>query len=503
MATGLKFQVQQTIYDNKSMLDEQNFYHQGQGSPSQLTNTLTYILGSYTGRFSLGTMTDGLYGFGVDAQAKEIDDMQFTYPVMTAGRRAARVAKTDYVAGDKPGVGNSVYNIYFEDNSIKRFFIIQSTRGVQAYVTKDLVPEADGTYRAEVLLSSASPADFCPLTELQRGVRWVKVHTAVAESESRTTESTMVAPGSFKNQMGVIRAGHSWAGNSANKTMKINITTEKGTTDVWMDFAMWQFEEEWLEQCESLDWYSRYNRLANGTVPLKDLLTGKVIPTGSGVLEQIQNKTSYSSLNYKAFVNKVGDALFGSRNGRSGTIALHTGTGGKREFHKMIMEAGAETLGLNAFAGVADKFITGSGANLALGGYFDTLYHIDGIIIKVKYNAMFDHGPVAQACEKHPESGLPLESYRMVFIDDNDTEGQANIQRVVQKGRAFLHGVVNGLTPMPKSLQIMGGFQLSNKEAAMAITTDQDKSGYTRLRTSGIQILDASRCFDMQCIAGL
>ena len=501
--TGIKYQVQETIYDAKSMLDENNFYNQRQGSPSQLSKTLTYILGDYQRKYPIATMTEGGIGFNLKSTSVELDDVQFTYPVMGDRTKASVIAKNIYGANDKPGIGNSVFEIYFTDNRIKRFYIIQSTRGVQAYVTADLEPTGDGLFKALVQLDPAGPADFCPPSELEPGTPWIELHTAVAESESRTTESKMVMPGEFKNQMGFARAGISWAGNSANKMMKIEIETGKGKTSVWMDYAMWQFEDNWLEECEHLHWYSRYNRLANGTIPLKDLLTGKVIPRGSGLLEQIQNKSSYSSLNYDAFSNKVGDAIFGSNKAQGGSLTLHTGTGGKREFHKMIMKAGAVLLGSFGAGDVASKFVTGNGYNLALGGYFDAMYHIDGIMIKVKHNDMFDHGRVAKASQLHPESGLPLESYRMVFIDDNDYEGKSNIQHVSQKGRSFLHGIVAGLTPMPKSLAIMGGFNLNNKDAAMLLSTDQDKSGYTRLKSSGIQILNAERCFDMQCIAGL
>jgi hypothetical protein len=501
--TGLKFQVQQGIYDNKSMLDEQNFYHQRHGSPSELTKTLTYVMGSYKNKYPIATMTEGGAGFGLSNTSVELADMQFTYPVMGISSKASVVARTEYVNGDKPGVGNTRFNIYFTENRIKRQYVIQSTHGVQAYIHQDLEPMADGTYKAVAVLDPAAPSDFCPLSELQPGIRWASLNTVAAESESRTTETTMNAPGLFKNQMSLSRFGFSWAGNSANQVMKIKIKTDKGETNVWMDYAMWQYEDQWMEECEHLHWYSRYNSLPNGTISLKDELTGKVIRRGSGLLEQIVNRTTYSSLNYKAFTNKVGDMLFASSDNGNKSLTLHTGTGGKREFHQMIMAAGATLLGGFGQGNIADKFVTGTGYNLALGGYFDSLYHIDGVVIKVKYNHMFDHGRVAEASDLHPESGLPLESYRMVFIDDSDQDGQPNIQLVNQTGRAFLHGIVPGLTPMPRSLSILGGFDLTNKEAAMVISTDQDKSGYTRLKTSGIQMLNAERSIDMVCVAGL
>ncbi len=65
----------------------------------------------------------------------------------------------------------------------------------------------------------------------------------------------------------------------------------------------------------------------------------------------------------------------------------------------------------------------------------------------------------------------------------------------------MLDGVVKGLTPMPKSLEIKGNFSADVNSALLA--TEVDKSSYTRLSTRGIQLLRANRCFDLQCVAGL
>lgn len=499
---GLKYQVQEGIFDAKSMLDETNFYHQRQGSPSELTKKLTYILGDYNKSYPISSMTMGGVGYGNAKGAHEIDDVQFTYPVMGRDNKASVIYETTYAYGDKPGVGNQPFYLIFGDNWIKRFYTIQSERGIQAYVLEDPEPLPTGGYRYKCQLNPAGPTDTCPISQTEQGTKWIEMFVSVAESESRTTESKMAMPGMFKNQMSFMRTGYSWAGNAANKVMKINIKTDKGETDVWMDYFMWQFEKRWLEDCEHFYWYSRYNRLNDGTIPLKDLYTGKTIPTGSGIIEQIGNKGTYSKLTYNTISNKVGDALFGMNDSGNMSVTLMGGTGGRREFHRAMMDAGAVIL--NSFGGagnVADKFVTGTGRNLALGGFFDTFYHIDGYTIKFKHNPIFDTGRVAMASPLHPESGLPLESYRLVFIDDSDVDGAPNIQHVAQKGRAFIDGVIPGLTPPPKSLQILSNN--SGSTASKILATDIDKSSYVRMKSAGIQILRANRCFDLQCVAGL
>jgi hypothetical protein len=182
------------------------------------------------------------YGFGNGGAAIELPDVQFTYPVIGKMNKAVEVASNEYSSGDKPGIGNSTFFITFKDNWIKRFYYIRSQGGILAYVHGDPEVVMNG-FRYEIQLSAAGPDSFCPVTELDPNTKWVEMFTSVAESESRSTESKMVMPGQFKNQMGFMRAGFSWAGNAANKVMNIMLKGKDGKeTNAWMDYAMWQFE---------------------------------------------------------------------------------------------------------------------------------------------------------------------------------------------------------------------------------------------------------------------
>jgi len=496
---NFQYQVLDQVFDPTSMLDEVNFYHQRHGKVSELTRRLTYIMGDYNKQYPISMMTIG--NIASPNATAELDDVQFTYPVMGRTDKASDISSTSYVSTDRPGIGNGLFKLRFKDNWIKRYQIIESARGVQAYVHEDPIALGD-EYEYTVQLDPADADDFCPFSELSGGTLWVEVNTAVAESESRGTRSKMVSHGLFKNQMGFMRASLEWAGNAANKMMSIEVhnpsTGAKSTA--WMDFAMWQFENRYLAECENLYWYSRYNRLSNGTVALKDLYSGKIIPRGSGLLEQTQNKSTFAINSYASLQNKIGDALFGQSDTDGMSITLHTGTGGIRDIDRMMKAQGA--IFLTDFTGVADKFVSGSGRDLMLGGFFSGFYHIDGYIIKVKKNELFDKGKIAMKSPRHPESGLPLESHRMVFIDDNDYDGNPNIQHVAQKGRAFKHIIVGGMADAPKSLNIMNTG--NSMDSAVGIAAHEvDKSAYHRFKSAGIQMLRASKCFDLQCVAGL
>lgn len=499
-----QFQVQQDIFDGKDLLDEQNFYHQRYGKPDELSQKLTWLLGDNTRSFPLAMSTMGDIvtpnGFKAgNSKVRELTDIQFTYPVMSRLTKAIVVAEANTDA--QAGLGNAQFKLTFTDNWAKQNYMIESPLGVQAYIVAPPVPTGTG-WEYTLQLNAVSDKTVVPLSEMLANTKWAELNTFNAESESRGTSFKRVAPGKFKNQMSIIRLSHQWAGNSANKVMPIRIAAEGAKNiDMWMDFEHYQFERNWLEEVEHMFWYSRYNRKANGTIDLKDILTGKVIPTGSGLLEQINNYSTYASLTYNYLQNTVANALFGQSDTDGMSITLHTGRGGMREFDAAMKSAGITQLALNSDIG--HKFVGGSNYNLYTTGFFDAMYHIDGYYIKVKHNPIFDYGRRALKSPLHPETGYPLESYRMVFVDDGSYEGEPNLVCVTEKGRRFLHGVVPGMAPLPKQYQILQGAGNLNAGNLALITTDVDKSSYHRLMVGGTQLRRGNTSLHLECIAGL
>lgn len=502
-----KFQIQQDIFDGKELLDEQNFYHQRHGKPDELSMKLTWLLGDSTRSFPLAMSTMGDVvtpnGFSTkNSKVKELKDIQYSYPVMSRLNKAIVLAET--VSTPNTGLGGAQFTMVFTDNWAKEHYMIESPLGAQVYVLEKPKPVSNG-WRYKVQQNAVSDKTVVPPSELRAGTLWSELNTFNAESESRGTSFKRVAPGKFKNQMSIIRLSHAWAGNSANKVMPIQISAEgKKPMDVWMDFEHYQFERAWLEEVEHMFWYSRYNRKFNGTIELKDILTGKVIPTGAGILEQINNYSTYTSLSYNYLQNTVANALFGQSDTDGMSITLHTGRGGMREFDNAMKEGGIAQMLLSGGGGdIASKFITGSNYNLVSTGFFDTMYHIDGYVIKVKHNPIFDYGRRAIKSPLHPDTGYPLESYRMVFIDDGTFEGESNLQLVTEKGRRFLHGVIPGMSPMPRQYKILQGAGNIGTGQLSLIASDTDKSSYHRLMVGGIQLKRGNTSLHLECIAGL
>lgn len=505
-----KYEVQSMLYDSKALKDELSYYAQRQSKPSQLTSVLTFLLGDVTKNFPLMSRTAGMFGqTGMKSTKgmKEIDDIQYEYPVM--GRTIKSVLSSDnpfYAANDKPGIGGQEIKLILEDNWIKENHIIHSQNQVQLYVT-NIEKNGSNGFIYTCLPHAINPTSYINPAYLGANRKWTALSPIAARSESRSTTSSTVMPGKFKNQISVLRHGIQWAGNVNSRVMNFNIKTDEGKAmSMWMDWMFYQFELNCTWMTEYTLWYSRYNRSSDGTTQLRDPVTGKEITSGSGLLEQISNKSTYTKLTYDLLSNKIGAALFGQSDVQNYKITLMTGTGGYREFHKACLAAGGTLT--NGYGLGDDKIISGPGAsagagnqmNLKLGGYFSGLYHIDGYYIEVVKNPAFDIGPVALASQAHPETGFPLESYRMVFIDDSEQNGEPNLQFICEKDRVYQDGIVLGLSEPPKSIASLRG----NSSGGMKyISNTVDRSEYTRLWTCGIQLLRANRSFDLQCIAGL
>ena len=102
---------------------------------------------------------------------------------------------------------------------------------------------------------------------------------------------------------------------------------------------------------------------------------------------------------------------------------------------------------------------------------------------------MFDHGPVAQARAKHPVTGYSMESYRMIFVDQSNYDGQANVQMINKKGREMMRWAVAG-SVVPR------GFSGSDTRAS-----DIDGASVHMLKTAGIVLKRFDTSLDLQCVA--
>ena len=100
---------------------------------------------------------------------------------------------------------------------------------------------------------------------LAPGSTWVMTAPTVAESLSDGNKTNVMGPGKVKNQIAFNRFSKNIAGNLANKVTNIEFPTETGgTTNLWVNEEMRQFNIGLQQMHEEFNWLSEYNRKTDG-----------------------------------------------------------------------------------------------------------------------------------------------------------------------------------------------------------------------------------------------
>lgn len=475
-------------FDGKGFTNENSLSNALLTKPDKISPVITHLAGREDNRFPLSFMTEGQKG---GYRTIELNDIQYEWDTFRKMKTSDEIVSTTYTSGATPGIGNGYFLVTFKTNWLKNQHTVNSPNGVSARIM--MQPTRVGSYFQYTLqLTGGDPSASVPLSELAPGTKWGMVGGAsVSESLSMGNESNVQMPGKMKNQISILRKSYHLAGNISNKVVECQFNIGGKKTSYWIDFERWQHMMSWKQSCEEHYWYSEYNRLADGSIALKDDDNGLPIPIGAGILNQIPNKDTYSVLTAKKIKTTVADVMYGATDTGNMNIVLYTGEGGAEEFDNAMKDA-ASGFEVVKSSNVGDKFVGGktNSYDLVYGAYFTTYRHVDGHTVTVKKISMFDHGGRAEIAPKHPVSGKSMESYRMVFLDQSIYDGEANVQMVAQKGRGMLTGILQGMAKTPYDFK-------GNNE--MNIATEQDKSSIHFLSSKGVCIRRNTHCFELVC----
>jgi hypothetical protein len=480
-----KLRLYDDIYNPEMMTDENSLANALLTQPDLISPVLAHLAGSEDKKFPLSFLTEGAN------RVRLVNDIEYDWPVIGRLNKVVATSGNFYTSSEQPGKGYTTFYALFEDRWFVKQQVIESPDGkTHARIQSDPIRQGNGWKYELVLANATSADDFCPPDQLDAGSLWGALFAPVAASGSRGNESPWVAPSKMRNQLTHIRKSYGYEGNMPNKTTNVQFNIPGvGTTDLWMPFEEWQHMLKWREEKEYLNWYSNYNRDSSGAIQAPIDENGKPIPIGSGLLEQIPNYDTYSVLTANKIKNIVGDVFFGATDSQKMNVVLFTGTGGLRAFDEaMKAELDARTYTKD----LGGKFVTGSGRTMELGGFFTTYHHVDGHSVTVRHVPLFDHGVRALKSGKHPETGLPLESYRFVFVDMSMYEGVPNVLQVSQKGRQMVRAVVNGVAPLPMNFPA---------NASPFVATDKDAVSVHFMTASGIMIRRATNCMNLECVA--
>lgn len=469
-------------FDGNGFTNENSLANLMLTKPDVINPVITHLAGEESKKFPLTFMTEGQVG---GYRTIEINDVQYEWNTIGRMKKGDRIVSTTYTAGDKPGLNFTPFYITFETNWLKYQNMVSSPNGIQARIMER--PNQVGAHWVYKLqLNATDPSEFVPLSELVSGLSWVMTGGApVSESFSMGNESNFMAPGKMKNQISILRKSYRYGGNIKNKTVSVEFNVDGKKTNFWMPFQEWQHMMDWKQECEEHYWYSKYNRLADGTIALVDYVNGLPIPTGAGVDSQIPNRDTYATLTYRKIKETVGDVMYGATDTGKMKVVLYTGIGGLEEFSEAMQNKAS---GFSQITG--DKFVKGEGRNLMLTGFFTAFEHIDGHIVEVRHLPLLDFGSRAENAPKHPITGKPITSYDMYFVDQSMYDGSPNVQMVSQKGRSLVRGIVKGMAPSNPN-----EFTGDNN----AIATEKDENSVHFLSAKGICIRRNNHCFKLTC----
>jgi len=479
-------QVVKTFYNDAQMTDSNSLSAALMEKPTELSPIITHLAGKEDRKFPLTMLTEGV------GNTKSIDRWEYEYRVKTHEINV-RPLVTD--AGSATGGNGVPFKLVFPDKWFVFPYNLISESGAQVRIMAE--PEAKGNnWEYTVMQVEPTSTNKIVASDLDVGALWGMMYANVGLDFSRGNASNWSAPGLIRNKIGTIRKSYHFAGNAKDYVAEFNLPTKGGKqTKLWMDYEEYRHMLRFKEECELMYWYGEKTYDTNGVVTMKDE-NGQPVISGPGLLQQIINKETYSSLTESKLLNTIGDMFYGMTDANDKVITLYTGIGGAREFDSALKgytggfaHAASGASSANWTVNADSKFITGSGRSLGMTGYFTSYDHIDGYRVNVVKNPMFDHGPVAQARKRHPETGYSLESYRMVFVDNSNYDGQNNVQMINKKGREMLRWCVAG-SVVPR------GFDGNGSRAS-----DIDGASVHMLKTAGIVLRRFDTSLDMECVA--
>ena len=475
-------QVLRTYYNDAQMTDSNSLANALLERPTELSPIITHLAGREDRKFPLTMLTEGV------GNTKSIDRWEYEYRVKT---HEVNVRPLVAAASSGDGASGAPFTLTFPDKWFIFPYTLISANGTQARIMSEPTAAAGGVgydYSMQLVepgSTGLSAGDF------ESGANWAQMYANVGLDFSRGNASNWSAPGMVRAKIGTVRKSYHFAGNAKDYVAEFSLPVKGGkTTKLWMDYEEYTHMLKFKEECELMYWYGEKTYDANGITTMLDENAQPVI-TGPGLLQQVVNKDTYSTMTETKLKNIIGDLFYGMTDGNDKQVTLFTGTGGMREFDNAMK---GYTGGFTTGAGTpwtinADsKFITESGRSLGMTGYFTRYDHIDGHSVNVVKHPMFDHGPVADAAKKHPVTGYSMESYRMVFVDQSNYDGQANVQMINKKGREMMRWAVGG-SVVPR------GFDQGNARAS-----DIDGASVHMLKTAGIVLRRFDTSLDITCV---
>lgn len=427
---------------------------------------------------------------------------QWTWEVAGEFKQHSRIVAFSYTNGtDKPGINNSHFKVCLEDRWMKRGWIIKFEDGYIGRIVQE--PKDKGTYW-EYLVQGIYPDEsyYCSTSNLQIG-KYVKegVYPVSSRLSIGTSDNAQTFP-KATDQLGHFRWSERITGNVANAKVTTVSLKLPGSGDgkpreetYWMPYvytinrALQEYKlAQWLMQD------SVYNRDSNGVIRMKDLASGgEPIPMGASMRQKIFSYGNYASYGNK-FTMEFFDKTFGdityNVSGKKVDFVGHCGTQYADDFHNAIMLLGKN----NGFqVALGENLIRKGSDGLEYGGTFRQYITPQGhrltLMIEPFLDAVEDRGRTIT----HPRTNKPISSHSCYWLPKGlNNNGMPMVRVMTEKGRAFMHGVYRGFTPLPSE---WGGSNQVGTSQLMQLATERDEASVHYWRTIGLQLDNLEYCF--------
>ncbi len=479
-------------YDDRGYSNEETIANLMLSKPAEINQILTYTFGMDDDRFPLTVLTEGQGSAGV----VDIPSDQWTWKTMGRMKFSDSVLWFD-TTNTTPGKGGAMFDVEFETHwLIEQFGLIAPDGHTQVRIMKDLGSGAHGGFLYRLKLTTPNPNAYVDVENLAKGKYWSMTAPTISASYSKGNRSNTMGPGKMTSQLEYHRYTKEIAGNISNQVVTYEFKNGNGgTTNLWINEEMRQFNITNRVTEEERLWFAEYNRNENGEVTLIDPDNGQPIPHTSGMIEicRESNYDTYGEYLPLAKLNRTfGDILDKDTDTGSMEVVVMCGKGFMEDFDMAIRED-ARNEGFATPLG--DKMIEDFQGGLSYGKYFRRYKTPDNHIITLQHLPWCDKGTIAENDRLngniHPRTGKPMSSHQAFLLDMSTYNGVRNVRKVRQKGQIYLVGVEKGLTPIPASWGTV---------PANSLSTEVDHSKYHIKNSYGLQVNNNTKFMQLKCV---
>lgn len=454
--------------------------------PHKASQVVSYLFGSLGQGNILDYLTNGM------GQTMTIENGEYEWDVMiehdkAVNIRAAAINGVAVQSTDVPGISGQPVTLWLAEKWFGVGAILEfDDKEYQARVISQPYQDGDD-WVYTVVMADGQKDSFIPPSLLAPGKQVSRVGSAYEEYSEEADIVNYQAPFRLRNNLTTMRMTYDVTGSVVASVMVIALRDPKTkkSSFYWEPYQEWTALRQWYERIDRMTVYSKYNANSNGTVDLKGT-NGRPVYIGAGLLQQIApaNRRNYTTLTKNlldTFLSDLSYNLLGF--GERKFVAL-CGEMAMRELDRVLKEAAS------GYTLIDTHFVSGNGQNLKFGGQFTTYIGLNGVELTLKHFPLYDN-PVYNR-KFHPVTGKPLESYRMTFIDFGRRDGEANVQKVVRKGREMVMWYTGG--------SVAPGAGFANSKTTMRSNA---KDGYSVhfLSEQGIMVKDPTTCGELICDA--